>query len=110
MLTDPATKLEALLESERAELMAGRFAGAETRSAAKLQLMNIIVADGAPADQIARIRAKAEANGRLLRAMASGIRSVMERLENANKTATTYDPFGRRSNLPTGSSPRGTRA
>ena len=105
-----ARALERLLDEERTELMAGRLGTADRDGTSRIALMTLIAREGASPEEMTRIRQKAEMNGRLMRAMASGIKSVIERLAAADKTAVTYDPSGRRTSLPTGDSRRGTRA
>lgn len=99
------TKLDALLEQERAFLLKGDLQGLGTLLPAKEKLVEILLdGDEAHRDQIVPLEVKLQRNQLLLDGALDGIRSVAMRLAALREVRTaldTYDAQGRKNRVVT---------
>ena len=104
------TALIDLLARERAALIAGDVKQVTSGAMLKQQLIDQLPLQPIRQDDLVRLQASSQHNGRLLAAALSGIRSVAQRLQKQDAPATTYDTLGRRNSLVVSSSATITRA
>ena len=92
---------EDMLDQERALLMSGSVEGLERLAEQKSALVRRLSAVTG-ADELQRLKWKAEQNSRLFEAAAAGIRSVSQRISALRvgpKPLTTYSADGQRTDL-----------
>lgn len=112
MTNDPIdlSKLEALLEQERAFLLAGDLEGLGTLLPVKEHLMDILLDDTeAGRARIQPLEEKLQRNQLLLDGALDGIRAVATRLaalRQVRAALDTYDAHGRRQSVPAHTAPK----
>ncbi len=105
--------LEDMLERERKAALGGRFDLLERLVAEKERLIAVVAREGADAETLARLKAGAERNGRLLQSMRDGVAAAKARLSalgGRGETLQTYDAEGRRRPISRAANPADRRA
>ena len=88
--------LERLFDLERHAIRTGVFAALTDLAARKEELADGL--EGAPAEALERLRARAQGNQRLLAAALKGVRAAQRRLDlitRASRSLSSYDALGR---------------
>lgn len=102
MSTTTITKLEALLQREKAAVLTGDFQAIASILSEKERLISGEVLAGLTSADLTRLKGMAARNERLLKGALSGIRSVQERvfaLSDPGSFLTVYGPTGLRAPL-----------